>query len=1178
MRSSFVSTLLLAGGLLLAAATQATDLADKPLANSTTVPILPNIMLDMDNSGSMAWDYMPDYVRYLSYGTTRFVGWCRATDGTLSAVCEQGDPPYNAPAFNKMYYNPNVRYQWPVNPDGSRKLDGLNRTAFGKPWSTVPSDGYQAQKIDKNYSETQLLATRYDEPCHTTFDGQRDSGNMCDRAALDETIDLAKKFPERRWCNRYGNDCRAAVVGKNYSYPDSTNAYLGVVYGAPFYYLVTVQWCDNRGRCQDRKTSTYSRVSYSEWQRVDIVPGAVLPKKGPARTDCKADICTYEEEMENFAIWYAWYRTRAQMAKSSIGLALADVRGKPKTGAALLADPSDASYFHARVGLTTIDASIKLSIDNFEGDQKKNFFNKLYDSVPSGSTPLRSSLNSVGRMYAGKNNDFSDPVQYACQRNFAILTTDGYWNDSGSGLGGSANLDGSDASDTLADVAWYYYNTDLRDTMENIVPPTGSDAKLDDVATHQHMTTFTVGLGVDGTLPYLSDYKTAKSGAYYDIMQGTKSWPSPTAGSQETIDDLWHAAVNGRGTYFSAKDPQALQDGLRKALGSMERSTGSGAAAATSNLQPTAGDNYIYIANYRTQLWDGELSAYSVNLDTGVIGDTAQWQASAALRPLITNDTRKIWTSDSNRNLVAFSTKLTPGLSATQKAWFDNSKLSQYGDWNQSQRAAATAESMVEFLRGQDVKFPSSDVRMYRERDKALGDFVHSQPVYVKSASYDFTEAGYAGFKQSVDSRLPTVYAAANDGMLHAFDAETGAERWAYVPPMVLPDMWQLANADYESRHRFYVDGPLAVNDANINGWKTVLIGALGKGGRGYYALDITDPTAPKVLWTFSAENNPNVGYSYGTPFITKVKDQWVALLTSGYNNVPENGKYGSADGRGRLFVLKLATGEVLKTIDTGAGAVDDPSGLARINVAVDDFKTDNSASVAYGGDLKGTLWRFDLEAGTATRLLELGKDKPITAAPEISTVNKQRAVFVASGRYLGPADLSTKDEQVIAGVRDDGSGKLVSFDALVKQSLAVSGNAIVSKSKQTVKWDSTQPGWTVSLPDSGERVAVDLQLYFGTLLASSVVPAASACQPGGYSWLYQIDFATGGFVKQGVAVATRQSAPIVGITVSKLPNGTPIIHAITADGKKPNPNKLELSPPGGATNTRRVLWRELGN
>jgi type IV pilus assembly protein PilY1 len=1208
---------LVAGGVLGAALSRAagTDLADKPLANSTTVVLLPNIMLDLDNSGSMLWSYMPDYVRMKSGNT--FETYCRNTDGRITAVCNDGDPPYAASAFNKIYYNPAVRYDWPVDHDGTRRPDASQspRAAYKSPWSGIPSDGYGRQRVEKTFKETSL-----DDPCGD--DGGRDA---CEKLQPNDTVNLASignvvaNYPDRVWCkSASSNTCVRAIDGSGYSYPNATYGSPRVSTGAPYYYNVNVKWCKSNGtQCQDIRDNDHATVNYSNWERVDIVPSRNNYPKAASRTDCLgATSCSFEEEITNFATWYAWYRTRAQMAKSSIGLAFKDVRGTPVDATV---DRTDANYFHARMGLMTIDnATIKVPIADFNTDQKATFYSELYKLNPSTSTPLRAALNEVGRLYKfGKNKAFPngdhDPIQAACQRNFTILATDGYWNGNDPldlDLNRTVQLGDQDgdiskaprpsyapykANDqvTLADVAFYYYNNDLRPNMENIVPSAGGLANIGDVANHQHMTTFTLGLGVDGTLPFRKDYKAVKAGAYYDILQGTKNWPAPKENTAETIDDLWHAAVSGRGTYFSAKDPAALQESLHQALNSIGQSDGSGASAATSNLQPTPGDDYVYVANYRTGVWDGELSAFKMDTTSGdIIGDPI-WQATTRLRLKIAadgTDTRTIWTSDASNNLVPFT---SAGLSDAQKAFFNATvqrSLSQYNNWSTEQKGAANADTLVKFLRGHDpmVTVEKENRRLYRERDKALGDFVHSQPVHVRRPPFDFLDAGYAEFVSARSGRDPTVYAAANDGMLHAFDARTGDERWAYIPPMVLPDLWQLAHGDYANRHRFFLDGPLTVADVKIGGaWKTILIGAMGKGGRGYYALDITEPAKPAVLWTYTAEDNPNLGYSYGPAHVTKVNDKWVAVLTSGYNNIAEGGKY-DGDGKGHVFVLDLSDPRMKENvvdIATTAGTKTNPSGLARLNIAAVEFNKSNAALAAWGGDLLGNMWRFDLQARTATKLLDLSSSRPIMAAPELGGSDESVKVYFGTGRFLGTSDLvvpaASTTRQIVGAFNDDLKGTTtLSLDAFAKHTLDSSDTS----RKVTTDTDSgrNDVGWYVELPGTGERVAVDPQLFEGTFVVPTVVPTASDCQPGGYSWFYMFNAKGGSWSKDGT-VGTRLTSPIVGMSVSLLPSGKPVVIAVTADGKKPK--TLDLPPSrgggggenGGTVTTTRLQWRELG-
>jgi type IV pilus assembly protein PilY1 len=1234
-------------GLVSGASAAVTDLAMVPLAQSTTVNVLPNIFFIFDNSGSMQRNYMPDNANG---------NYCRdnqSADGNMDAnldACNFGDPPFMAAGFNGIAYNPAVTYLPPVDAAGNVKAGHNGWLASSLNWASVPRDGYG------------ILTTG--------------------------TTNLTTGITDRLWCNSTNaGTCSIAANRKKpldtsnaYVYPDATYRYLYTVNGAPFYYTATVEWCSSRvttvgdvdrnfglaGTCQSKQTSVYQYVRYSNWQRVDIVPTTTSYTKAATRTDCAGSTCNYNEEMANFANWYAWYSTRQQMMKTAMALAFKDVRGTPN-----VSDPDDKNYFHARVGFTTIsysgttDGTSYLALDEFDGNtvgtttQKGKFYDRLFKANGSSYTPLRGALTKAGRIYAGVQG--TDPVQYSCQRNYTILSTDGYWNTDTetatykalkvNGTSAIGDMDGAvtcntslitpicnDAgtcyepsttspvsatttvavatrpecdtlrkADTLADIAYYYYHTDLRPTGAgggctrpnclNNVPPSGTDPRVDDMATWQHMTTFTIGLGVDGSLTYLDGYKTASSGDYYDIKNavGTAAWPNPVDTEDgDRIDDLWHAAVNGRGTYFSARNPEGMVDALTRALNSMSAVTGSGAAAASSNLQPTAGDNYVYLANYKTVTWDGNLSAYSVDLTTGALSANAIWQASSLLNGTVggtcgDTESRKIYTGKDLADQREFKwANLTP----TEKTYFDNTLLSHYADLPAASKTFASAvgagEMLVNFLRGQN-RYEDQDRspafvaactpfhRLYRDRENVLGDIVHSQPVYVKQPVYSFSDAGYPAFKAT--PRDPRVYVASNDGMLHAFNGETGAEEWAYVPPLVMKDLYHLAETDYSTNHRYYLDGPISVSDIYDGGWKTILVGSLGRGGRGYYALDITQtgPGYPKVLWTYTADDNTNLGFTYGLPIITKLGDgTWVVVLASGYNNVPNmpnTGDYPSSDGQGRLFVLQAGTGTLLKTINTGVGSAADPSGLGSINVRVIDFESNNTAVQAYGGDLFGNMWRFDLDAGTASKVAALGSTQPITAAPEIGMVNGNPVLFFGTGRYLGQTDLASIPTQALYGIRDDGSTTVTTAN-LVAQTL--SGGTARTITNNSVDW-TAKFGWYVNLPSS-ELVYLPAQMYFGTLLFASVVPSATACEPGGHGYIYTLNSRNGGAPDNTTTtvVGNYYSSPPVGVTFIKVAGG-PKYFVVTADGVKPtNPASLPQSGLSVEDNGRRVMWREL--
>jgi type IV pilus assembly protein PilY1 len=1055
------------------------------------------------------------------------------------------------------------------------------------------------------------------------------------------------------------------------------------------------------------------RTNVGQFVRVNIVPFQDPPTntvpsaytRYPNRTDCAAATCSYDEEMTNFANWYAYYRSRMQMAKTAIGRAFRSI---------------DASY---RVGFITINPGNPVMSDrfidiaNFDATQKAAWYQELYDQEDHGSTPLREALSRVGRYYAGVSGGINSgmgpsPIQVSCQPNYTILTTDGYWNGnagqnlSGGSIGNQDNVDAgystravgaydgnlSGATNTLADVAMYYYKNDLRTDLADFSPTTQKDQ-----APHQHMVTFTVGLGLAGLLNYDSNYESQTTGDFVAIKQGTKDWPVPAADSESALDDLWHAAVNSRGTFFSARDPVTLTNGIVDALHAVQTRVGAGAAAATSNLQPVAGDNFAFTAQYQTVVWTGDLKARTIDLSTGIVASRELWSAAVLLDQRSATD-RRIYMFDAtdtsppaggqNGNLLkafcwygAGGTGLYPGCAGEAELspspggemdWYDPTLLTQYGGWTtdlSGRDTAVSAQKLVDFLRGDQANETTGGTAatdLFRNRESLLGDIVNAQPAYVKASPFSYNIGANAGkdpyyqeYKQSTDgttgTRKGTVFAAANDGMLHAFETDPdnnpyyqtagiatastaddtftgtldtsptageGSERWAYIPTMVAPNLKALAETPLLFVHKYYTDGSPTVGDvcfghstatpcASQNNWHTILVAGLNAGGRGYYALDITDPDNPKGLWEFKGgtgttcltdiqansgtfKEDCNLGLSFGTPIIAKRKydGKWVVMVTSGHNNV------NPGDGQGYLYLLDAQTGTILQRIGTGVGCdganttlpctsgTIDPSGLSKLNAWVDNASFDNTALAAYAGDLKGNLWRFQLDPsetgyGMAYKLATLvdsgGNPQPVTTKPELGEVSNFRVVYVGTGRLLGTTDMSTTDQQTVWAIRDDLTNTAINLRGgdLVQQTLSTLSPTTRTATANPVDF-TVNKGWYVDLPDSGERINVDPVLQLGTLVFPSNVPTTDACVAGGYGWINFFDFRTGSFVP-GATLNTASNriaaSLVVGINVVQLPGGAVKTIVTTADNQQIT-QETPVSPP--AVSGKRVSWREL--
>lgn len=1286
-----------AGGVL----AKETDLASVPLITSAPQTVLPNLMFVLDDSGSMAWTHMPDTVEWFGRdgsGTKRY--------GYASAQC------------NGVYYNPAITYTPPVQVASDGKVTSYPNATFSAAWINGFNTGAGTVDLSKDFqawTPSTTIATDY----------------------LEGTADTA----QAAYYYTYSGS-QLTQAQKNYF--DS---------GSTFY----KECVSNVGSTPGSGVFNYVKVSSSS---------------GPSGSD----------ERQNFANWFSYYRTRMLMMKTATGLAFSGIGNTYRVGYMTINGNSGTNSF--------------LNIQDFLPAHKSTWYSRLYGAVPQNSTPLREALSDAGMVYANKMStvygvDVVDPVQYSCQRNITLLSTDGYWNGGkgyqidGSAIGnqdiveprpfndggvaanvyittidvaaasggsqvtsitvdgqeilsGTASVTGSKklrsklanaiaakinactsavtgncdtagykasvsgstvtitapgaagaiastpvvaassdatvtpsafsgslvatggADETLADVAEYYYTTDLRDkdkwgnelgvavgtpAAQNDVSTDNVPVSGDDPAPWQHMNTFTLGLGVRGRMVYSPTYRTDTSGDYLSVVNGTIAsstdctwiasgnpctWPTPGSNKPENIDDLWHAAVNGRGLYFGATDPASLSAGLTSALQQINAMTSDSAAATTSNPNITTSNNYLYSSTFRSVDWTGELERRQIDPSTGVVAATADWTAAGQLD---TNTSRTIYTFDGSAGskLKSFA---WGSLSATEQAFFTTAYM-QGGSGNPalnqfcpsgvmcvdaSAQTAAGGAALVDFLRGDRSNEGTADNLSlpFRARAHVLGDIVNSEAVFVKEALHDYVDSGYSAFKTgtTVTTRTPTVYVGANDGMLHAFNANTGAELWAYVPRVLFPTLYRLADKFYSSNHVTYVDGSPTIGDAYFGGaWHTVLVGGLNGGGRAYYALDITDPASPKALWEISNATTgfANLGYSFGRPEITKLANgTWVAIFSSGYNNV------NPGNGQGYLYVVNLETGALINAIGTGVGSdtgtvtgicdtAPCPSGMAPIRAWVDNTRYDNTTTKVYGGDLFGNVWRFDVNdsigpsgveaQNLATLFGPTGQAQSITGRPELGKVAGFPVVYVGTGRYLGASDLNTTTVQSIYAIKDDGSspGTATSIfgnprsdlgaTGFVQQTLTdgtcdaskqpcVSGTAIRTGTSNGVNL-ATQKGWFVDLPGARERATTDPQLALGTLTVTTNLLDPSACTVGGRSFVNFFDYRTGGAVvgAGGMVSAFLGDALATRPVQLRFSDGTVRSLVRMSDNTWKTPKTPIGNNPLG---TRRTSWREL--
>ena len=851
-------------------------------------------------------------------------------------------------------------------------------------------------------------------------------------------------------------------------------------------------------------------------------------------------------QQQNFANWFSYYRTRMLAMKTSAGEAFRVVDNTFRVGFHTINNPGSGGSVGAFVPVAT-----------FSGTQRQNWYSAFYAQQPHDSTPLREAESRIGEYFrAGTSpvgGSVADPVQYSCQSNFHILSTDGQWN--ASGIGGTVGTTDWDntlpnnaallaalgtefgttfaagspwplkyrenpsqtSTNTLSDIAAYYWLTDLRPAMVDNVFTNPADP-----ASWQHMVTYGLAFSEQGSIPYPTGLASITSGA--------SVWPYPQADQASAVDDLWHAALIGHGAYFNVKSPQELVDSLGRALADIQSRSSSGSGAElTGNDFTVTGSPVAFRAAFRSGDWSGDVQARTVDPSTGAISLGATWKAQDKLELLVAgsgwNTSRLIATRRTDTG--AFVPFRYANLSVTQQASLD--------------LVATTQSKIVDYLRGDRSNEDTASVtNLFRRRLFVLGDIVDSEPRYVAQADEPYADAfnpGYSTFKSTTAARTPMVYVGANDGMLHAIkatvgDTDSGYEKWAYVPGMSY-----IAGADglgsltwrpsdplpEKFSHRYRVDQTPTVDDVDFGrtggtvgavDWRTLLVAGMNKGGKGYYAIDVTNPAAAtetavasKVLWEFTGEiaNDPKMGYSFGEPLVFKTRRfGWVVAVSSGYNN---------AAGTGHVWLLNPKTGAVLQRFDTGAGSAAIPSGLAYMNVFMQSAK-DSTAEQLYATDLMGNVWRFDVSSASAAGWSSSGVKvasvgQPITSAPAVALnpLNlSERWVFFGSGRMLSTGDLVGGATTTFYAIKDGNAGTPGTFASpLAKSDLVAITPSTEAPTGPTVK------GWYMDMTSGGGGQIVNTPFVSrGVVIWATSIPTTDPCSPGATSVLYARSLGTG--------------------------------------------------------------------
>jgi type IV pilus assembly protein PilY1 len=642
--------------------------------------------------------------------------------------------------------------------------------------------------------------------------------------------------------------------------------------------------------------------------------------------------------------------------------------------------------------------------------------------APDSWTPTAETMVQVVNYF--KRTDAGAPIQYSCQQNFLIVVTDGYPTQD---LNmpywiGDQDGDNNEPGNCSSIRAPEPNSSNCSDYMDDVAYYLAHKDLRSDLEGDQFVNVFTIGFGVD-------------------------------------VDLLVDTAVNGNGTYQFAWDLASLTASLGNVVGDIVARISSGSAVAVVSTEQHA-NGYLYRSKFLPGPWRGYLEAFQLPMSDASL---PQWEAGSLLANRAWSD-RAVFTSLDGA-LVPFDPSQAANLASDLGVTDPDPDV-----------ALQEATDIIQYTLGDDVAG-------FRDRSGwKLGDMVYSTPLAVAGPAEFHLDESYQQFLLDHAGRTPVVYVGANDGMLHAFLAETGEELWAYVPNGLLGKLSGLADPAY--CHLAYVDLSPVAYEVQINGsWHTVLVGGMRTGGDAYFALDITDPFNPDLLWETHV---PEIGTSFTRPAIVRTPS--ATYLWTG--SAPDPG------GNASVALLDMSDGSVVFTSDVGTLFTDTNM---MSTASVYDADWDGYSDYVYQGDLAGHLWRWDVTdpnpLNWAGEVLFSGS-QPIQARPTLVLgYGGQLMVYFGTGHYVEDNDITDVSQQSFYCVRDDfGVTNL--------------GRADLTNQTSSIGDVTNTNGWYIDLEmQSGERVIEPAAVIDRTVYFTSFAPTGDECAGGGYSWLYSLNF-----------------------------------------------------------------------
>ena len=702
---------------------------------------------------------------------------------------------------------------------------------------------------------------------------------------------------------------------------------------------------------------------------------------------------------------------------------------------------------------------------------------------------------------------------------------------------------------TLADLSFHYWATDLQPDIPNKVNPTikksgpetfsNGNKSVDleqywnpknDPANWQHMVTYTIGFKDAATLtrptgdtaPLFDKSggidQATYAGEFNQLVTGEKFWPRPFSGTDGTVHldstlnppsagdqttvargrmyDLWHMAINGRGKFFPATNSSELAEAFKKVLDTIVADTSqpmanfASASSSISNQGTTA-----YVSSFEADGWKGGISSKTVAANTGTLSNNSAWGITtvAPIRGKTTGDIMDALTETNidNRLIISYNEKTLAGVPF---AWANMSTDAQTTSPSVSQQKLLNTlngtvdtkgSDRLNFIRGKRTLEVGQTGGTFRQRKSRQGDVVNSAIWYIGRPISTYTFDAYRTFANNHSQRMPMLYVGGNDGMLHGFSAADGTEKIAYVPRGVIKNLPLLTDPSYT--HRYYVDGSPFTGDVNVGNtatpdWRTMLVGTLGAGGKGYFVLDVTKPgyTGGAQTSNFTAANAANlvvmdktdggdadIGHVFGDPVTSEFNKQiatqivkmnngrWAVVFGNGYNSTNEQPV---------LLIQYLDGDKSLKKISAATtGTEATQNGLSTPRLV--DLNGDGTPDVVYAGDLRGNLWKFNISSETpsewgvafsesplytAVYKNNTSARQPITAAPNVRPNTSVGGMMVAfgTGKNVTEGDRTDTTKQTFYSILDNtrykvSSGKVVLDTSVTPAAIGANGREV---------------------------------------------------------------------------------------------------------------------------------------